>query len=422
MDMMGSQQYYQIFEDSYGRITNGNNPNVAGIPTTINKGMVGHPPSPLGTQSLPSYGQHPGNYDNLGNFNPMSPVQTNIRQPMGNNGSGDGWGSNYTGSELDFPPSSTATGIPPMTSYNPNNNANTATTRFSPPNENMTGVLNNYNHHGATTPSEFYNLSQPGNSVSGTTQCGVVPANNMDLLPSSIVFGGNNPGTAAYDPSLMLPSTLNEDNRFGPSPGSGAEAATPAHLQHQIQYNANIALKVEPNTSLDVNDSRSNMMLLQSSTNSSTALTCNTINSSSATVPSSAIMPPSELVSTTSGAAAPSATNQTSFFQASPNYLAQSSPAASALSPSSGGGMSGGNMGGFYNSHPPPASSTSPPSSLHSEFGEDNGMGNSMDSMMGSSNSISTSTTMGKRKTTGVSKAATSTTGNTNPYHSYYLE
>ena len=51
MDMMGSQQYYQIFEDSYGRIANGNNPNVAGIPTTINKGMLGHPPSPLGVNS-----------------------------------------------------------------------------------------------------------------------------------------------------------------------------------------------------------------------------------------------------------------------------------------------------------------------------------------------------------------------------------
>ena len=65
MDMMGSQQYYQIFEDSYGRITNGNNPNVAGIPTTINKGMLGHPPSPLGAANLPSSAQHPGYYDNF---------------------------------------------------------------------------------------------------------------------------------------------------------------------------------------------------------------------------------------------------------------------------------------------------------------------------------------------------------------------
>ena len=408
MDMMGSQQYYQIFEDSYGRITNGNNPNVAGIPTTINKGLVGPPPSPHGTTNLPPYTQHPGNYDNLGNFNPMSPAQTNIRTQMGNNGSGngDGWGGNYTGSELDFPPASTTAGIPSMTSYNTNNNTNTTTTRFSPQNENMSVVLNNYNHHGTTTASEFYNLSQPGNTVSGSAQSGVVAANNMDLLPSSLVFGGNNPGNAPYDPSLMLPSALNEDNRFGPSPASGANDATTAHLQHQVQYNGNIALKVEPNTSLDVNDSRSNLMLLQSSTNSSTALTCNTINSSSsATTPSSVIMPTSELVSTTSGAA-PSATNQTPFFQASPNYLAQSSPAASALSPSSG---MGGPLGSFYNSHPPPASSTSPPSSLHSEFGEDGGMENSMDNMMGSSNSISTST--GKRKTSGVSKAATSTTG-----------
>ena len=409
MDMMGSQQYYQIFEDSYGRITNGNNPNVAGIPTTINKGMLGHPPSPLGAANLPSSAQHPGYYDNLGNFNPVSPVQTNIRQQMGNHGSGngDGWGGNYTGSELDFPPSSTTTAIPPMSTYNTNN---TSSNRFSPQNENMQGGLNSYSHHGTTTPSEFYNLSQPGNTVTGPAQSGVAAASNMDLLPSSIVFSGNNPGNAPYDPSLMLPSSLNEDNRFGQSPAPGANDTTPAHLQHHIQYNANIALKVEPNTSLDVNDSRSNMMLLQSSTNSSTALTCNTINSSSSvTAPSSAIMPPSELVSTTSGAA-PSATNQTSFFQASPNYLAQSSPAASALSPSSGGGMSGG-MGSFYNSHPPPAPSTSPQSSLHSEFGDDGVMGNSMDNMMGSSSSISTSTTMGKRKTSGVSKAATSTTG-----------
>ena len=147
------------------------------------------------------------------------------------------------------------------------------------------------------------------------------------------------------------------------------------------------------------------MMLLQSTTNSSTALTCNTINSSSST--SSAIIPTSELVSTTSVAGStPSATNPNTFFQPSPNYLGQSSP-ASAISPSSA--MNGGGLGNYYNSHPPPASSTSPPSSLHSEFGDDT-MGNSVD-MMGASTSISTST--GKRKSAGVSKAATSTTSKT---------
>lgn len=396
---MGSQQYYQIFEDSYGRITNGNNSNVSGIPTapTVNKGV--HPPSPIGT-TLPAYTQHPGNYDGLGNYNPMSPVtNTANMRVMGatSNHPGDAWGSNYPGSELDFPP--TATGVPPLTSYNPGNQ----TTRYSPQQSDSISVLNNYNtgNHGTT---DFYNLSQQGNIASAPS--GAVATSNMEMMPSSIVFSGNNGSNVPYDQSMMLPTTLNEGNRFGSncSPASGVNDTAQTHLQQQLHYNGNIALKVEPNTTLD-NNSSNNMMLLQSSTNSSTALTCNTINSSSST--SSAIIPTSELVSTTSVAGSiPSATNPNTFFQPSPNYLGQSSP-ASAISPSSA--MNGGGLGNYYSSHPPPASSTSPPSSLHSEF-EDDAMGNSVD-MMGPSTSISTST--GKRKTGGVSKAATSTTSKT---------
>ena len=219
----------------------------------------------------------------------------------------------------------------------------------------------------------------------------VAATSNMEMLPTSMVFSGNN---GPFDQSLMIPSTLNDDNRFGSncSPASGVNDPTnQTHLQQQLHYNGNIALKVEPNTSLD-----SSMMLLQSSTNTSTALTCNTINSLSSS--NSAAMTPSELVSTTSVA-----TNPTSFFQPSPNYLSQPSP-GSALSPSSA--MNGGNMGNYYSSHPPPASSTSPHSSLHSEFGDD-ATGNSFDT----STSITTSSSTGKRKTGGVSKAATSTTG-----------
>ena len=389
MDMMGSQQYYQIFEDSYGRITNGNNQNGSGIPAspTVNKGIP-HPPSPVVT-ALPSYGHHPGSYDGLGSYNPMSPVgNTASMRSMGNpaNPGGDGWGSNYPGSELDFPP--TTTGIPSLTSFNQNT---AVAARYSPHQNENISVLNSYNtpNHGTT---DFYNLSHQNNVASaqgGNTS--VAATSNMEMLPTSMVFSGNN---GPFDQSLMIPSTLNDDNRFGSncSPASGVNDPTnQTHLQQQLHYNGNIALKVEPNTSLG-----SSMMLLQSSTNTSTALTCNTINSLSSS--NSAAMTPSELVSTTSVA-----TNPTSFFQPSPNYLSQPSP-GSALSPSSA--MNGGNMGNYYSSHPPPASSTSPHSSLHSEFGDD-ATGNSFDT----STSITTSSSTGKRKTGGVSKAATSTTG-----------
>ena len=415
MDMMNSQQYYQIFEDSYGRITNGNNPaNSSGgvgitAAPTINKGV--HPPSPIGsTTALPSYSQHPGNYDSLGNYNPMSPVGgttvSNMRH-MGSNPTSDGWGNNYPGSELDFPPQTTATGIPTLNSYNPNPNS---TNRFSPhhqqQNDNIS-VLNNYNTNNHHSSNDFYNLTQQVN-VAPASSIGTVANSNMEILSSSLVFSGNNGSNISYEQSLMLPSSLNEDNnRFGSgcSPAPGVNDTPHVNQPQQLHYNGNIALKVEPNTHLDTNgSSNNNLMLLQTSTNSSPALICNTSVNSSSSISSALLPPQTELVSTTSVS---SGTNPTSFFQPSPNYLGQSSPAGSALSPS---GMNNGNLGQYYVSHPPPASSTSPPSSLHSEFGDDAMMGNSVD-LMGSSASITTSGSVGKRKTGGVSKAATSTTG-----------
>ena len=406
MDMIGSQQYYQIFEDSYGRVTNGSNPNGNGIPTapTVNKGVPS--PSPIGNP-LPPYTQHPGHYDGLGSFNPLSPVGTaGVMRTIGNNANSgvDGWGSsNYPGSELDFPQN--ASGIPPLTAYNPN----TTTTRgFSPQQNETISVLNNYNNPNNNGTNEFYNMAQQPGQTGGNTG-GVANPSNIEMVPSSLIFNGNNGGNSVpYDQSLMLPSTVNDDNRYTTncSTSSAINNSSQPHLQQQqLHYNGNIALKVEPNTSLENNG---NIMLLQSSTNSSTALTCNTINSSS--IPSPGLIPPpSELVSTTSLAGSiTSATNPSSFFQASPNYMNQSSP-GSALSPSPAMNNVGG-LSNYYNSHPPPASSTSPPSSLHSEFGDD-AMGTSLD-MMGSSTSITTSTSTGKRKSGGVSKAATSTTGN----------
>ena len=240
---MGSQQYYQIFEDSYGRITNGNNPTVGGIPT-INKNV--HPPSPIGT-ALPAYGQqHPGNYDGLVNYNPMSPsANTANLRSMGNtstHGGGDGWGSNYPGSELDFPP--TTTGIPPLTSYNPSNQ----TTRFSPQqqqSDNNISVLNSYTNTANHGTTDFYNLPQQGNVTSAPSGNSVsaVATSNLEMMPSSLVFSGNNGGNVPYDQSLMLPTTLNEDNRFGSncSPvASGVNDTTQTHLQPQLHYNGNI--------------------------------------------------------------------------------------------------------------------------------------------------------------------------------------
>ena len=185
-------------------------------------------------------------------------------------------------------------------------------------------MLNNYNNPANNGTNEFYNIAQQPGQTGGNAG-GVATTSNIEMVPSSLIFNGNNGGNSVpYDQSSMLPSTINDDNRYTTncSTSSAINNSSQPHLQQQqLHYNGNIALKVEPNTSLD---NTGNIMLLQSSTNSSTALTCNTIHSSS--IPSPGLIPPpSELVSTTSLAGSiTSATNPSSFFQASPNYMNQS--------------------------------------------------------------------------------------------------
>ena len=179
MDMMGGNHYYQIFEDSYSRVTNG-----SGNSSTIKDGV--------GQMGQMSYDNQPGP--------PPGSVNMYSSNPQGGN-----WNA-YSGSELDFPSPTTIGGV--------------ATISTAPSNYTTSRGGNSHGGEEGSYHSEYFHQmhhaqQNPSHLEVGHFQSSGFPVDNGRFLAAS-QGSTPSPNPDAANPNYM-PS-------YSPSPGLLATA------------------------------------------------------------------------------------------------------------------------------------------------------------------------------------------------------